>query len=85
MPLVVSELCHRQSSKCKNNPNIVHNTLSQYGDHFCEIVVKSDFKKRSNVPDMILLQGHAVTLTFKVGTQMMHASRQFNMMIISVK
>jgi hypothetical protein len=42
--VVVSELCHRQSSKCKNNPNVGHDTLSQYGDHFCEIVVISDFK-----------------------------------------
>jgi hypothetical protein len=63
----------------------VHDTLSQYGDNFCEIVVKSDFKLRSYAPDMILLQGHAVTLTFKVATQMLHATRQFNMVIISVK
>jgi hypothetical protein len=65
IPLVVSELCHRQSSKCKNNPNVAHDTLSQYGDHYCEIVVKSYFKKRSYGLDTIVLQGHAVTLTHK--------------------
>jgi len=26
------------------DPNIVCNTLSQYGCHFCEIVVKSNYK-----------------------------------------
>jgi len=34
---------------------------------------------------MILLQGHAVTLTFKVVTQMMRATRRLNMVIIYVK
>jgi len=34
---------------------------------------------------MILLQGHALTLTFKVATQMMRATRHLNMVIISVK
>jgi len=34
---------------------------------------------------MILLQGHDVTLTFKVATQMMRATRNLNMVIISVK
>jgi len=34
---------------------------------------------------MNLLQGHAVTLTFKVGTQMLRATRRLNMAIISVK
>jgi len=34
---------------------------------------------------MILLQGHAVTLTFKVATQMLRATRRLNMVIISVK
>ena len=34
---------------------------------------------------MILLQGRAVTLTFKVGTQMLRATRRVNMVIISVK
>jgi len=33
----------------------------------------------------ILLQGHAVTLTFKVATQMLLATRHLNMVIISVK
>jgi hypothetical protein len=34
---------------------------------------------------MILLQGHAVTLTFKVATQMLRATHRLNMVIISVK
>jgi len=46
--------------------------LSQYGDHFCEIVLKSDHKYQSYGPNMILLQGHAVTLTFKVATQILY-------------
>jgi len=32
-----------------------------------------------------MLQGHAVTLTFKVATQMLHATRRLNMVIVSVK
>jgi hypothetical protein len=28
----------------KNNPNVACNMSSQYGDHFCEIVIKSNFK-----------------------------------------
>jgi len=35
--------------------------------------------------DMILLQGHAVTLTFKVATKILLATRRLNMVIISVK
>jgi len=35
--------------------------------------------------DMILLQGHALTLTFKVETQILRATHHLNMMIISVK
>jgi len=27
-----------------SNPNLARDTLSQYGDHFCEIVLNSDFK-----------------------------------------
>jgi len=27
-----------------SDPNVVRDTSSQYGDHFCEIVLKSDFK-----------------------------------------
>jgi hypothetical protein len=27
-----------------SDPNITPDNLSQYGDHFCEIVVKFDFK-----------------------------------------
>jgi hypothetical protein len=34
---------------------------------------------------MILLQGHAVTLTFKVATKMLLATRRLNMMIFSEK
>jgi hypothetical protein len=34
---------------------------------------------------MILLQGHAVTLTFKIETQMLRATRRLNMVIITVK
>ena len=34
---------------------------------------------------MILLKGHAVTLTFNVEAQMLHATRHLNMVIISVK
>jgi hypothetical protein len=33
----------------------------------------------------ILLQGHAVTLTFKVATQILRATGRLNMVIISVK
>jgi len=33
----------------------------------------------------IWLQGHAVTLTFKVATKMLRATRHLNMVIISVK
>jgi len=42
-------------------------------------------KKKSYRQDTILLQGHAVTLTFKVATQMLRATRRLNMVIISVK
>jgi len=27
-----------------SNPNLARDMSSQYGDHFCEIVLKSDFK-----------------------------------------
>ena len=27
-----------------SDPNVVRDTASQYGDHFCEIVLKWDFK-----------------------------------------
>jgi hypothetical protein len=27
-----------------SDPNVARDTLSHYGDHICEIVVKSDFK-----------------------------------------
>jgi len=32
-----------------------------------------------------LLQGHAMTMIFKVGTQMLRATRRLNMVVISVK
>jgi len=32
-----------------------------------------------------LVQGHAVTLTFKDATQILHVTRRHNMVIISVK
>ena len=59
--------------------------LSQYGDHSCEIVVKFDFKSQSYGSETILLKGHTVTLTFKVATQMLCATRRHNMVIIYVK
>ena len=34
---------------------------------------------------MILLQGHAVTLTFKVASQMLCATGRLKMVVISVK
>ena len=34
---------------------------------------------------MILLKGHAVTLTFRVAAQMLHVTRCLNMVIIAVK
>jgi len=68
-----------------SNPNVARDTLSKYGDQSCEIVVKSDFKSQSYGPDTILLLGYAVTLTFKVATQMLHKTRRFNMVIIFVK
>ena len=33
-------------------------------------------------PDTILLEGHAVTLTFKVATQMLRVTRRLSMVII---
>jgi hypothetical protein len=62
-----------------SDPNVARDTSSQYGDHFCEIVVKSHFKSRSYGLDTILLQGHAVTWTFKVATQNVahHTSSQY--------
>jgi len=68
-----------------SDQTVGHDMSSHYGDHFCEIVVKSDFKYESYGPDTILLQGHAVTLTFKVGTQILLATCRLNMVIISVK
>ena len=59
--------------------------LSQYGDHSCEIVVNFDFKSQGYGPETILLKDHTVTLTFKVATQMLCATRRLNMVIIYVK
>jgi len=47
--------------------------------------LKSDFKKLSYGPDTIMLQGHAVTLTFKVAIQMLRATRRLNIVVIYVK
>ena len=52
----------------------MHDTLSQYGDHSCEIVVKFDFKSQNYGPETILQKGHTVTLTFKVATQMLYGN-----------
>ena len=41
--------------------------------------------QKSYESDTILLQCHAVTLTFKVATQILHATRHLDMAIISVK
>jgi len=49
----------------------VRDMSSHYGDHFCEIVEKSDFKLQSYGPDTILLQGHDLTLIFKLATKML--------------
>ena len=60
------------------DPNVAHDTLSNYGDHFCEIVSKSDFKKQSYWPDKILtarsccdldLQGNDLNLVRDTLTQ----------------
>jgi len=68
-----------------SNPNVARDTLSQYGDHSCEIVVKFDFKSQSHGPETILLKGHTVTLTFKVATQMLCATGCLNIVIIYMK
>jgi len=68
-----------------SNPNVARDTLSQYGDHSCEIVVKFDFKSQSYGPETILLKSHTVTVTFKVAAQMLCATRRPNMVIIYVK
>ena len=62
----------------------MRDTSSQYGDKFCEIVEKADFKEQIYGPDTILLQGHAVTLTFKGAPEMLRATRRLNMVNISV-
>ena len=68
-----------------SDPNVARDMSSQYGDHFSEIFMRSNFKKQSYGPDTLLLQGNSVTLTFKVGTQMLSATRHLNMVVISVK
>jgi len=67
-----------------SDSNVALDKLSQYGNHSCELVVKFDFKSQSYGPESILLKGHTVTLTLKVATQMKHATRRLNMVIISV-
>ena len=68
-----------------SDPINVRDMSSQYGDHVCKIVLISNFKKTSYGADMILLQAHAVTLTFKVVTKILHVTRRLNMVIISMK
>jgi len=68
-----------------SNPNDALYTLSQYGDHSCEIVVKFDFKSQSYVAETFLQKGHIVTLTFKVATQILYATCRLNMVIIYMK
>jgi len=68
-----------------SDPNVVRDMSSQYGNHFCEIVSNSNFKQQSYGPNTILLQCRAVTLTFKVETQMLRATRRLSMVVISVK
>jgi len=82
-----------------SNPNVARDTLSQYGDHSCEIVYllllsiyllfiysfKFYFKSQSYVPETFLQNGHIVTLTFKVATQILYAARRLNMVIIYMK
>ena len=68
-----------------SNPNDARKTLSQYGDNYCKIVVKLDFKSKSYGPENILLNGHTVTLTFKGATQIYCLLRRLNMVIIYVK
>ena len=68
-----------------SDPNVARDTSSQYGDHFCEKILKSDFKYQSYGPNMILLQVRAVTLIFKVVTQMLRSTCCLNMVVISVK
>ena len=51
---------------------------------FCKIVLRSNFKKPSYGADTILLQGHAVTLTFKVATQILLKTRRLNVVFIFV-
>jgi len=51
--------------------------------YFCKIILKSNINGYG--ADTILLQCHAVTLTFKVATQILHATRRLYMVIISVK
>ena len=60
---------------------VVRDTLSHNGDNVCKIKLQKaehDFTARSSC-------GHAVTLTFKVATQILHATSRLNMVIISVK
>jgi len=68
-----------------SKPNVARVTLSPYGDHSCEIVLKFDYKSQRYGPETILLKGHIVTLTFKVATQILCATRRLNMMIIYLK
>jgi len=67
-----------------SNQYVARDTLSQYGDHSCEIVVIFDFKSSYGLK-IILLKGYTVTLTFKIASKMLCATRRLNMVIIYVK
>jgi len=71
--------------KSRSNQVMLPEQVLDTGKKFREIAFTSDFKKWSYGPITSMLQGHAVTLTLKVATQMMRATRRFNMVIIYVK
>ena len=54
-------------------------------DHKSSLSTLCSGELKSYWPDKILLQVHVVTLTFKVATQLLRATRCLNMVIISVK
>jgi len=80
----ISRLIKKEPVELGNAPRIGigHREVTMY---LSKMVVKSDFKKRSYGLDTILLQGHAVTLTFMVATPNLSMTRRLNMVIIYVK
>jgi hypothetical protein len=70
-----------QSSK----PNVARDTSIQYNDYLCVIVVKLTTNNEVMDRTQFLLQCHAMTLTFKVATEILHATRRLNIVINSVK